>query len=106
MHALSTEALDHVIGGASAGTSNRIGTSGFTAGPASLSTRLGATPAIGACGPTTGGQSFETSHAGPSALERVNTSFDNSTRVMRTFNDTFGFVTQAPGFGNGDVMAP
>jgi hypothetical protein len=53
-----------------------------------------------------GGQVFENSHAGPSAYDRVNSAFDNSTRVMRTFNEIGGAFTQSPGFGNGDVLKP
>ncbi|NVB79727.1 MAG: hypothetical protein HOV81_15125 [Kofleriaceae bacterium] len=53
-----------------------------------------------------GGQVFERSNAGPSAYERVNNAFDNSTRAMRTFNEIGGAFTQAPGFGNGDVLKP
>jgi hypothetical protein len=53
-----------------------------------------------------GGQVWENSHSGPSALERVNNAFDNSTRAMRTFNELGGALTQAPGFGRGDVLKP
>src|SRR5262245_5791219 len=53
-----------------------------------------------------GGQVFERNHSGPSAYERVNNAFDNSTRAMRTFNEIGGAFTQAPGFGNGDVLKP
>lgn len=53
-----------------------------------------------------GGQVWENSHAGPTAYDRVNSAFDNSTRAMRTFNEIGGAFTQAPGFGNGDVLKP
>ena len=46
-----------------------------------------------------GTQYFENDHSGPSAYDRVNNQFDRSTRVMRTFNDTFGWTTTKPGFG-------
>ena len=46
-----------------------------------------------------GTQYFENDHSGPSANQRANDAFDNSTRVMRTFNDTFGWTTKSPGFG-------
>ena len=46
-----------------------------------------------------GTQYFENDHSGPSAAQRASDSFDRSTRVMRTFNDTFGWTTKKPGFG-------
>lgn len=66
-----------------------------------------ASPSSKMTGPVNpGGQVFENSHAGPSALERVNKSFDDSTRAMRTFNELGGALAQAPGFGRGDVLKP
>lgn len=103
MHHISIDDLGDVVGGAMKSASSTPLSGGYKPEPASLATKLGmgSGPSIPA-----GGQVMENNHSGPSALERVNTAFDNSTRVMRTFNDTFGFVTQAPGFGNGDVMKP
>lgn len=101
MQPISIEALEHVVGGAMQSASTP--TAGYSPEPANLSSKLGMGGGpVGA----PGGQVFENNHSGPSALQRVNNAFDNSTKVMRTFNDTFGFATQAPGFGRGDVMAP
>ena len=88
--------LSSVTGGADLGAPSSEAIAGALASPSSKMT--------GVVNP--GGQVFENSHAGPSALERVNTAFDNSTRAMRTFNEFGGALTQAPGFGRGDVLKP
>ena len=95
---LSLDDLSRVSGGADLGSANDVSASSLMA-RSPLEGRD-----IGAINP--GGQVFENSHAGPSALERVNKSFESSTKLMSSFNETFGAFTQAPGFGNGDVMKP
>jgi len=93
---ISPDDLSSVTGGAELGAPSSEAISGALANPSSRMT-----------GPVNpGGQVWENSHAGPSAYERVNKAFDDSTRVMRTFNEIGGAFTQAPGFGNGDVLKP
>lgn len=91
---ISSDDLSSVTGGAELPSSEAI--SGALASPSSRMT--------GVVNP--GGQVWENNHSGPSALERVNTAFDKSTRAMRTFNELGGALTQAPGFGRGDVLKP
>jgi hypothetical protein len=98
--------LSNVIGGGAA--TGYQGPQFYNASPSSgaIAGAL-ASPSAGMGGVTNpGGQVFENSHAGPSAYDRVNSAFDNSTRAMSTFNEIGGAFTQAPGFGNGDVMKP
>lgn len=92
--------LSHVTGGgAVAPGADALSSDGIVDALTSPSAKMG-----GLINP--GGQVFENSHAGPSAYERVNSAFDNSTRAMRTFNELGGVLTQAPGFGRGDVLKP
>jgi hypothetical protein len=99
MQHLTSEQLGDVFGGAMKSASPVGG--GYTPEPANLSSKLGMNNAVVT---PPGGQAFENNHSGPNALQRVNKAFDDSTKVMRTFNDTFGVVGQKPGFGNGPAM--
>ena len=98
--------LSNVIGGGAA--TGHQGPQFYNASPSSAAIAGAlASPSAGMGGVVNpGGQMFENSHAGPSAYERVNSAFDNSTRAMSTFNEIGGAFTQSPGFGNGDVMKP
>ena len=91
MQQLTIEQLTAVTGGEDGGDFS--GTSLTDALTASPSSNLN--PVVG----PPGTQYWENDHSGPTASQRGNDAFDRSTRVMRTFNDTFGWTTSKPGFG-------
>jgi len=95
---LASDDLSCVVGGAAAPTQPQS-SSGIGDALASPSSKM-----EGVVNP--GGRVWENSNSGPSALERGNAAFDKSTRAMRTFNELGGALTQAPGFGRGDVLKP
>jgi len=99
LQVIETDELSSVTGGADESFAGLPSGEALAGALESPSARMG-----GVVNP--GGQVFENSHAGPSAYDRVNSAFDNSTRAMRTFNEIGGAFTQSPGFGNGDVLKP
>jgi hypothetical protein len=82
-------------GGGLAGGGDIGGLSGALSQP-NLSDSLGMQNAMPSA---PGTQYFENDHSGPLAGQRISDSFDRSTRVMSTFNNTFGWATAKPGFG-------